>query len=208
MEGYPGKGSVSEVSNRWRLPCQSRPRVLCSSRLQLAAAGSRVPAFNRPCLSILCLSLGPGGAHGGTPLGASEGVLGGAGGRPCAPGGTLGGSTGARGARTWSCRGAQQAGWRGVRRPQGRGCDRGGPGLRGGTDWCPRAESLGLSWVSQGPDGTLWQALGDSAGQGVPGACGPGRVGAGRLDSLVRAGPGRACQILVGIGHFPYCKDC
>ena len=51
------------------------------------------------------------------------------------------------------------------------------------------------------------QALGDSAGQGVPGARGPGRAGVGRLGGLVRAGPGRACRILVGIGNFSYCED-
>jgi len=178
-----------------------RPRVLGSSRPQPAAAGGGwVPVSNRSCLSCLCVCLGPGGAHGGTPLGASEGVLGGrvratvrAKGHPW--GGARWREVLGRGAAVVSSRPAGRASGG----SQGRGCDRGGQACAGGRVGA-HARSLWASpGRSRGPDGALRQALGDSAGQGVPGACGPGRAGAGRLGSLVRAGPGRACQILVGI---------
>ena len=109
-----------------------------------------------------------------------------------------------RGAAVVPCRpgGGAPGGHRVVGTPGGVQARAGGRfGARGRSPWVPPG-------CLRGPGGTLWQALGGSAGQGVPGARGPGRAGVGRLGSLVRVGPGRACRILVGIGHFPYCKDC
>ena len=210
MEGYPGKGSLSEVSSPMEAPLLRQ--AACTLQLAAAARGrrsGRVPAPNSSCLPHSCVRLGPGGAHGGD---APRGVRRRPRGREWATvrareypgGGARGHEVLGRGAAVVPSRPADGAsGGRRVVDPTegGQVCAGGRIGAHGRSLWaspgCPR-----------GPGGALRQVLGTArakACQGRVGRAGPARGG---LAVFMRAGPGRACQVLVGIGHFPYCKDC